>query len=125
MTQPADHRPALMAGHVVPDQDQAQRRIGVDTGQFLAALPPVRDEGRRVSRSGHRRGHGAQDLGQCVPQPGMEDLIGRGAHPFRADIPRAGRKRVSNVAVPPRAYSCGCRCGTPCGRQLAPSWGIA
>jgi hypothetical protein len=51
--------------------------------------------------------------------------LGAFGTPLARTSPVAGRNRVSNLAVPPRMYSCGCRAGSPSGCQLAPGWGMA
>ncbi len=55
---------------------------------------------------------------------GWRIVFGALLTPLPRTSPVAGRKRVSNFAVPFLTYSCGCRAGFPSGSQLSPGYGL-
>ena len=111
-----------VAGQVVPDQEQPQRR------QRLArrVAEPGRPAGQRRPRSlGGRRRRAARP-GSAVSSAwsqGCSTAFGAFVTPLARTSPVAGRNRVSSLAVPPRMYSWGWRAGSPTGRQGRPAGG--
>lgn len=98
LEQPADDRPTQMAGQIVPDQDEAERR------QRVVGL--VAQPGRPASQwwalllrksDGRDRGKGRGQLGL---EPGMEHGVRRVRDAFRAHLARGRSKEGQQLGRP-------------------------
>ena len=104
--QPGDDRGTQVSGQIVPDQNQAewwQWQVWdmAQPGRPLRWLAAGRCRRRTPPGSSARTWSSS-----CCSQ-GCKTAFGALGTPLARTSPVAGRNRVSNLAVPPRMYSCG------------------
>ena len=88
-----------------------------------ALLPPLPRRPRRVGRRRAASGSAARMADSSRFSQGCSTAFGQVVAPSTRTRPSAGWNRVSTLAVPSRTYSCGCRAGSPSGRQDGPGCG--
>src|SRR4051812_23395432 len=109
--QPQHHLGRLVAGEVVPHQEDAQRRGALGAGEaYRQTLLPGLPEGARRRRVARLGGAGSAATiaaaRACFSQPCRTAFVPRVAGWTRTS-PVAGWSRVRILVVPPRTYSCG------------------